>query len=106
MSGQRYDAMSVREVQRDGQPRSFWTRIGSAFVNHDGSIGVQLDCLPLDGKIILQLPLTREEKEAKYQARQQGFRSSPRSRAQPQSLGRSFTTENDDAESGDEQPPF
>ena len=29
--------------------RSFWTRIGVAYVNRDGSISIKLDALPVNG---------------------------------------------------------
>lgn len=63
----RYDAMLVREYESQGQARSQWTRIGTAFVNKDGSIGLALDAIPTDwtkSKIILQVPKTKEEIEA------------------------------------------
>ena len=31
--------------------RSFWTRIGAAFVNRDGSVTVRLNALPLNGTL-------------------------------------------------------
>jgi len=31
--------------------RSFWTRIGVAFVNRDGSLTVKLDAMPVSGSI-------------------------------------------------------
>ena len=39
-------------VERDG--KNFWTRIGAAFTNRDGSETVLLDALPLNGRI--QIP--------------------------------------------------
>lgn len=72
MSGQRWDAMSVTEYTSQGATKSKWTKIGAAFTNQDGSIGIQLDCLPLDGRIVLQVPLTYEQKQAKYANRQGG----------------------------------
>ncbi len=73
MSGQRWDAMMVREYQdNQGQPRSFWTKIGAAFTNRDGSIGIQLDALPMDGRIVLQIPLSKEERQHRQQQRQGG----------------------------------
>ncbi len=33
--------------------RSFWTRIGMAFVNRDGSLTVRLDAIPVNG--VLQI---------------------------------------------------
>lgn len=67
--GQRWDCMTVTEYQQNGQTKSKWTKIGAAFTNRDGSIGVQLDALPLDGRLVLQVPLTREEREARFQNR-------------------------------------
>ena len=84
MAGQRYDVMSVREYEQNGQPKSFWTKVGAAFTNRDGSIGVQLDCLPLDGKLVLQIPLTQEEKEARFNQRRQAERGGPRRQGSPQ----------------------
>lgn len=34
--------------------RSIWLRIGSAFVNHDGSLTVRLSALPLNGTLIIR----------------------------------------------------
>ena len=42
------DAFRIAEG-KDG--KSFWTRIGTAFVNKDGSLNVYLDAIPLDGKL-------------------------------------------------------
>ena len=42
-------------VRDRGQDRkAFWARIGSAWVNKDGSFNLQLDALPIDGKIVLR----------------------------------------------------
>lgn len=41
--GKKYVVFSIRE--------STWVRAGSAWINHDGSINVFLDVLPLDGKL-------------------------------------------------------
>jgi len=39
-------------VIRDGKNGdSFWTKVGAAFVNRDGSLNVLLDALPTDGKL-------------------------------------------------------
>ena len=40
---------TIRE--KDGFEKPFWTRIGVAFVNRDGSFSVYLDASPLDGKL-------------------------------------------------------
>lgn len=34
-----------------GKSRSFWTRIGVAFVNKDGSLNVKLDAFPVSGEL-------------------------------------------------------
>jgi hypothetical protein len=36
-------------VERGG--KSYWTKIGTGTVNRDGSITMQLDCMPLSGNI-------------------------------------------------------
>ncbi len=48
MSNVPKDAFQISE-SKDG--KSYWTRIGMAFVNKDGSMNVYLDALPLDGKL-------------------------------------------------------
>jgi hypothetical protein len=35
--------------------KGFWTRIGAAWSNRDGSLSLQLDCVPVDGRVVLQL---------------------------------------------------
>lgn len=42
------DAFQITESKSG---KSFWTKIGAAFVNKDGSINVFLDAFPKDGKI-------------------------------------------------------
>lgn len=44
---------------KEGKERSYWTRIGVAFVNKDGSLNVRLDSLPLDGKLHIRDPKPR-----------------------------------------------
>jgi hypothetical protein len=39
-------------TEREG--RSFWTRLGVAFTNRDGSITMKLDAVPLQGTIQLR----------------------------------------------------
>ncbi len=66
----RWDVSSIREYERNGETKTQWTKIGVAFTNQNGSINVQLDCLPLDGKCQLQVPLTQEEKDRLFGPRQ------------------------------------
>jgi len=73
MSKNRWDAMMVEEyVDGQGQGRSKWTKIGAAFENKDGSIGIQVNAFPINGKMILQVPLSKEEREAKFGKKESG----------------------------------
>ncbi len=60
--------MSMREYESKGEKKTAWTKIGTGWTNKNGSINVQLDAFPLDGKIQLQVPLTEEQ----WAARKQG----------------------------------
>ncbi len=59
----RWEVMSIREYEKNGEKKTQWTKIGVAFTNQNGSINVQLDCIPIDGKMQLQVPLTDEERQ-------------------------------------------
>ena len=40
---------------REGSQKSYWTRIGAAWAHNDGKgFSIQLECLPLDGKVTLR----------------------------------------------------
>lgn len=41
----------IRERNSADGPKSFWTKVGVAFENRDGSLSVRLDALPLDGTL-------------------------------------------------------
>jgi hypothetical protein len=43
--------------------KTYWTRIGAAFTNKDGSITVQLDALPVSGRLQIREDEAREERE-------------------------------------------
>ena len=46
---------------REGQ-KAIWTRIGSAWPHADGSgFNIQLDAVPVDGKITLRIPTENPE---------------------------------------------
>ena len=53
-TGSKRPLAAFQIVERKGYDRPFWNRIGSAFVNRDGSINVFLDSVPLQGKIQLR----------------------------------------------------
>jgi hypothetical protein len=46
---------------KDG--KSYWTRIGIAFENKDGSLNIFLNQLPLDGKLHVREPKAKNENE-------------------------------------------
>jgi hypothetical protein len=41
-------------VRESGNGKSYWTRVGVAWTNKDGGFTVQLDCVPLDGRLVCQ----------------------------------------------------
>ncbi len=52
-------AYQVRD--REGK-KGFWTRIGSAWAHADGQgFNIQLECLPLDGRITLRVASEKME---------------------------------------------
>lgn len=60
-----YYAYQIRENKAaDAKTKGFWTRIGAAWKNRDESITLQLECVPLDGRIVLQVPKDKDEAEA------------------------------------------
>jgi hypothetical protein len=46
-TSKRLMVVGVQEREVDGQKRTFWPRMGRAFVNHDGSITLILDSFPI-----------------------------------------------------------
>ena len=51
-------AYQVREYKdRDGNDKSSWTRVGVAFAHNKGNgFNIELDSVPLNGKIVLMPP--------------------------------------------------
>ena len=47
-----HTCFTVRDRGDDRKP--FWMAIGSAWTNRDGSFNLQLDALPVDGKITVR----------------------------------------------------
>jgi hypothetical protein len=43
--------------------KTFWTKIGAAFTNKDGSITVQLDALPVSGRLQIREDQDRDRDE-------------------------------------------
>jgi len=52
----RFDVFNIKKYNgRDGDERSFWTKIGAAFPHKDGKgFNVEIDLLPIDGKLTLR----------------------------------------------------
>ena len=48
-------------IERPGQEKAFWSRIGVAFKNRDGSINLLLDFFPRDPGTGLQVRWAEEE---------------------------------------------
>jgi hypothetical protein len=66
-NAERWDVFSIREVQGKtaAEDKSYWTRIGAAFRNRDGSINVVLSALPVGGvdgqaRVQLRIPDPKE----------------------------------------------
>ena len=58
--GPDFVAFNVREGKDGG--KGFWTRIGAAWAHDDGEgFNLQLELVPLDGKIVLRAPKAEGE---------------------------------------------
>jgi hypothetical protein len=51
-------------VQREGMEKGFWTRIGTAFQNQDGSWNLRFDYLPTAPGVTIQMRPVRNAAEA------------------------------------------
>lgn len=60
MSEKNTESRTVFAITEKGD-KSYWTRIGAAFTNKDGSINLELDALPVSGR--LQIRDREEQKE-------------------------------------------
>lgn len=47
-----------------GKARSFWTKVGVAFENRDGSWSLELSAMPVNGRLQMRDPKPREERAA------------------------------------------
>ena len=50
----------VYTIRNGNDDKTYWDRIGAAFVNKDGSLNVVLNALPLDGKLHIRDPKPAE----------------------------------------------
>ena len=51
-------------VQREGMEKGFWTRIGTAFQNQDGSWNLRFDYVPTDPSVTIQMRAVRSGDES------------------------------------------
>ena len=52
----RKPSLLAYQVRETGNGESFWTRIGAAWSNKDGGFSLQLDAVPLDGRVVCMPP--------------------------------------------------
>jgi len=45
--------------------KKFWSRIGAAFQNQDGSVNVLLDALPMNGELQIRDPQPKDRPDAR-----------------------------------------
>lgn len=64
MNDKRTDTKAVFAITERGE-RSYWTRVGAAFTNKDGSVTVQLDALPVSGRLQIRDEESRGEREGR-----------------------------------------
>lgn len=53
--GPDYDVYTVVRAEVDGQ-RDYWQRVGSGWENQDGSININLNALPVNGRLHIRRP--------------------------------------------------
>lgn len=51
-------------IDRGQNEKGWWVRIGSAWVNRDGSVNVKLDALPVNGTLHIRDPRTDEQRSS------------------------------------------
>jgi hypothetical protein len=54
-------AYALTKYQKDGEEKTKWTPVGTAWKNKDGSLNVELEALPVSGR--LQIRQAEEKKE-------------------------------------------
>ena len=76
--GERYDAFAI--IERDNLEKKIWLKVGSGFVNNDGSINVKLDAVPADFRF--QLRLYKPDSDDRHGSRRTQQRPQQAPRAQ------------------------
>ena len=57
---ERLDAMCPVERGEGDAKKTYWSKCGSAWVKEDGKITVQLDTLPVNGRLVLMQPKPKD----------------------------------------------
>jgi hypothetical protein len=57
------EVLVVREYEKNGEKKTHWTNIGTAFENRDGSLTVMLNALPIGNRLIIKEKQERKEGE-------------------------------------------
>jgi hypothetical protein len=52
----------IEKTQPGSEQKSYWVRIGSGWVNRDGSLNLKLDALPVNGMIHVRDYVSEEER--------------------------------------------
>jgi len=65
----------IERTTAGGVTKSYWTKVGVGFVNRDGSITLQLDAIPISGKLQVREWETFERRSDQGDG---GFRPRPR----------------------------
>jgi hypothetical protein len=68
--------MKMAYVITERGGRSFWNKIGVAFVNGDGSINVKLDSVPVNGELQIRDYVPREEPASSFERGGRGLAQS------------------------------
>jgi|GEM_PF-5345826 len=62
MSGQRWDVLSVREYEANGEKKTAYTRIGTMFeLRNGGGFSLMLDALPIGNRLIAKVHEDKRE---------------------------------------------
>jgi hypothetical protein len=56
-------SLSAFHVREASNGKSYWNKIGAAWSNKDGGFTIQLDCIPLDGRIVCMPPKKDEQEQ-------------------------------------------
>lgn len=65
----------TREYGEGKDAKTFWSRVGAAWYHKKGKgLNIQLDALPVDGKLVLLEPQAQEASDPKTEERGRGRR--------------------------------